>query len=99
MSEKETITKEKLASHLRDQMGLSALVCEEIVHIMFDEILSQTSNSDKITLTNFGKFFLNHKKARPGFTFKTGKQVSVKPRTVMRYIPARSFKDRLQPDE
>lgn len=95
MKDIETITKEKLASHLKNQMGLSALVCEEIINVMFDEIIEQTTDNTKTTLTNFGKFFINHKKERPGFKVKTGEPIQVKPRIVLRYTPARSFKDGL----
>lgn len=93
--EQETITKEKLTEHLKDSLGLSSLLCEEIVNVFFEEISSQTIRDSSVTINNFGKFFLNQKEARPGQNVKTGEEVQVPARTVLRFVPSRVLKKRL----
>lgn len=95
MAEKETITKEKLAEELKNQLGLSHLVCEEIINNFFEEIVEVTKKDSKLTFKNFGKFFVNHKKARPGLNIKTGEVVEVPERTVLRFTASRTLKEKL----
>lgn len=90
-----TITKEKIAEQLKEHLGLSTLLCEEITRNLFLEILNLTKNSGKTTLQNFGTWKINHKDARPGFNIKTGKTVEIKPRSVLRFTPSRSLKEKI----
>ena len=53
MKESTTITKEKIAEQLKSQLGLSALMCEEITLQLFSAILDLTKENNKIMLQNF----------------------------------------------
>ena len=90
-----TITKEKIADQLKKQLGLSSLICEEIVINVFFELLQLTKNTNKTTLQNFGTWKTNYKKTRPGFNIKTGDPVSIKARNVLRFTPAKAFKKQI----
>lgn len=92
---KETIVKEKLAEDLKYSLGFSSLLCEEIINNFFEELATQTIEDSSLTISNFGKFFLNDKESRPGQNVKTGESVEVPGRTVLRFIPSRSLKKRL----
>lgn len=92
---KKTVTKELLAENLKERLGLSNMLCEEIVSEIFDEITEQVYANSQITIKNFGKFFINKKDARPGLNVKTGEYAEVTARTVMRFTPSRSFKAKL----
>ena len=52
----ETITKEKIANLLKEKLGFSSLICEEITNSIFFEILDLSLNNKKLVLPNFGKF-------------------------------------------
>ena len=52
----ETITKEKIANLLKERLGFSSLICEEITNRIFSEILDLSLNNKKLVLPNFGKF-------------------------------------------
>ena len=78
-----TITKEKIAAQLKNNLGLSSLICEEITLNVFSELLEITQNTDKISLQNFGTWQINHKDTRPGFNLKTGASVPIEARAVL----------------
>jgi|GEM_PF-1000925 nucleoid DNA-binding protein len=90
-----TITKEKIADQLRNNLGLSALICEDITLHMFSELLEMTENTNKTTLQNFGTWKINYKDSRPGFNIKTGDAVSIEARNVLRFTPAKAFKKQI----
>jgi nucleoid DNA-binding protein len=95
MSKPETITKEKIAEKLKEQLGLSATLCEEITTQTFSEILHLAKRDDKIMLQNFGAWKINQKETRPGFNIRSGERVEIKPRKVLRFLPSRSFKEKI----
>ena len=90
-----TVTKEHLADNLKTRLGLSSMLCDEIIDEMFSEITNQVCRESSMTITNLGRFFLNKKASRPGLNVKTGEYVSVPARVVMRFSPSRSFKAKL----
>ena len=93
--ETKTITKEKIANHLKNHLGLSSLICEEITQNVFSELLELTRREGKTNLQNFGTWKINHKEDRPGFNIKTGKAVNIKARKVLRFTPSQSFKKQI----
>ncbi|MEM6339330.1 MAG: HU family DNA-binding protein [Pseudomonadota bacterium] len=95
MGKPETITKEKVAEKLKEKLGLSATLCEEIATHTFSEIFHLTKRDDKTMLQNFGTWKINHKKTRPGFNIRSGERVEIKPRTVLRFLPSRPLKEKI----
>ena len=95
MQKSTTITKEKIADQLKNKLGLSSLICEEITLHVFSEILQLTKNKRKTTLQNFGAWKISHKNPRPGFNIKTGNSVTIKARSVLSFTPAKSFKKKI----
>ena len=90
-----TITKELIADHLKNQLGFSSLICEEITYTIFLEILTLTQENNKTMLQNFGTWKINHKKTRPGLNIHTGDTVEIKARNVLRFTPAKSLKEKI----
>ncbi len=95
MQTQATITKEKISDQLKNQLGLSSLLCEEITLHVFSEILQLTKNKNKTALQNFGTWKINHKNSRPGFNIKTGNSVAIEARSVLSFTPAKSFKKKI----
>lgn len=91
----ETITKEKLAHILKEQLGFSSLICSEIITTIFDEIITLCKKRRKIAFKNFGKFYINTKNTRPGVNIKTKAIVEIAARDVLRFIPARELKNKV----
>ncbi|RTK92671.1 MAG: integration host factor [Rickettsiales bacterium] len=90
-----TITKEKLAENLQSQLGFSVSICEDIVSEIFNQLIILTKRDQKVMLQNFGTWKINNKKSRPGFNMHTGTQVDIKPRSVLRLIPSKSLKEKI----
>ncbi|WP_425364113.1 HU family DNA-binding protein [Candidatus Tisiphia endosymbiont of Hybos culiciformis] len=86
-----SITKEKIACMLKAKLGLSNLICEEIVNQMFSNI-QQMTRKQRLTLTGFGSFCTSTKKPRPGINFHTKEVVIIPEKKVIRFIPARKLK-------
>lgn len=94
-TEPTTITKEKIADQLKNNLGLSSLICEDITLHLFSELLQMTKDHSKTTLQNFGTWKINCKDSRPGFNIKTGDPVSIEPRNVLRFTPSIAFKKQI----
>ena len=88
-----TITKEKIAEMLKLKIGLSGVICEEIVDQIFNQMQTILQSQQKLILQNFGSFSINNKKARPGQNLQTKTQVLIKPRSVVRFSPAKYLKN------
>lgn len=95
----QTITKAKISENLKQKMGFSGVLCEEIVSAIFESIAYLAATEEKLLLTNFGKFRVNNKKARPGVNLKTKEQVVIPPKKVLRFIPSAHFKTMLNTHE
>lgn len=85
------ITKEKIAFMLKGKLGLSNLICEEIVNQIFINI-QQMASKQRLTLAGFGSFCTSIKKPRPGINFHTKEAVIIPEKEVTRFIPARKLK-------
>lgn len=90
-----TITKEKLAENLQSQLGFSVSICEDIVSEIFHQLTILTKRDQKLMLQNFGTWKINNKKSRPGFNIHTGTHVDIQPRSVLRLIPSKSLKEKI----
>jgi nucleoid DNA-binding protein len=95
MQKPETITKEKIAERLKTQLGLSATLCEEITSSIFSEIFRLTKRDEKMMLQNFGTWKINHKETRPGFNIRSKELVKIEARTVLRFLPSRPLKEKI----
>ncbi|MGI4776284.1 MAG: HU family DNA-binding protein [Janthinobacterium lividum] len=87
------VTKEKIAEMLKSKIGLSGVVCEELVNTILEEILNLTIEHKKLRLKNFGTFFINPKKARLAQNLQTGETIPIAARDVLRFSPSKSLKE------
>lgn len=92
-SSNEAFTKEKIAHKLHAEIGLPLSLCSTIVNCFFEEILTDLKKNDKLTISNFGQFRINHKKSRPGFNIKKSEAIEIPPQTVLRFIASRQLKE------
>ncbi len=95
----ETITKEKIANLLKEKLGFSSLICEEITNSIFFEILDLSLNNKKLVLPNFGKFQVHSKSKRPGLNLQTREVLEIEPRKVLRFSPSSFLKQKINSHE
>lgn len=92
---RDKITKETIASHVKDKFGFSSSICEDIITQIFSEIVEITKSGSNLSIKNFGTWKVNHKNSRPGLNIKTGEKVEIKARSVLRFSPSQSFKHQI----
>ena len=95
MTKDKTITREKIVQHLKEKVGFSLSICEEIVEEALSEIVRLARRDGKIMLQNFGIWKVHHKKTRPGFNMRLKKHVEIEPRVVFRFLASRPFKEKI----
>ena len=88
----QTINKDKIAEALKQNLGVSKLLCNAVVDSTFAEILNIITSGNDLTVTNFGKFSINHKKARPGINFHTKAVVRIPAKQIIRFVASKYLK-------
>ncbi len=91
----QTITKEKIAEHLREKLGFSGVICEEIVSEVFASATEIIVDTQSLKIKNLGSFAIHQKSARPGMNLQTGEKVEIPARKVIKFAPSRNLKKRL----
>ncbi len=90
-----TITKEKIAEHLRETLGFSGVICDELVSEVFNSATDLIAEEGGLKIKNLGSFVVHQKLARPGMNLHTGQKVEIPARKVVKFAPSRNLKKRL----
>ncbi|WP_312261258.1 integration host factor subunit alpha [Candidatus Igneacidithiobacillus taiwanensis] len=83
-----TITKQDIAYHLVDQMGLTFRDSKALVEAFFDQIRETLAQGENVNISGFGKFTLRDKPQRPGRNPKTGEPIPISARRVVTFHPS-----------
>lgn len=84
MSEK-TLTRSDLASGVYNAIGLSRRESSKIVQDVFDEVSASLIDGEEVKIAKFGTFSVHEKSQRIGRNPKTGQEVPISPRKVVRF--------------
>lgn len=68
---------------------------ERVVNTIFDEITRALANGQRVELRGFGAFSVRKREARVGRNPKTGKTVSVEPKTVPFFKAGKGLKTKV----
>lgn len=90
-----TITRNDLASVLRDKFGLTATDSYKMIDIIFEEIGESLINGEDVKLSGFGTFKILTKPARIGRNPKTGVPAVISARRVAVFRPSAEFRERI----
>lgn len=90
-----TLTKHMIAAHLHDNMGLAKSITENLVSQLFQEMSAILKNGDAIKIPGFGTFSISQKKERPGMNLHTNQKMTISSREVIRFVPSRILKNRI----
>ncbi|MBP9999078.1 MAG: HU family DNA-binding protein [Proteobacteria bacterium] len=90
-----TITRNDLASVLRDKFGLTATDSYKMIDIIFEEIGESLTNGEDVKLSGFGTFKILTKPARIGRNPKTGVPAVISARRVAVFRPSAEFRERI----
>jgi len=78
---------------------LSFKEVEQIVNVIFEEIVQALSQGDRVELRGFGTFTVRKRDARVGRNPRTGEPVNVAEKFVPFFKTGKELRERLNPDD
>ncbi len=95
-----TLTRAQLAAAVHQKVGLSRVEASELVEGVIREIRDALVRGENVKLSGFGTFVVRGSRKRVGRNPKTGQAVPIEPRRVLRFVPSKILKQRInRPDE
>jgi integration host factor subunit alpha len=89
------MTKADLVELIYERIGLSKKEAGEIVEAVFAIIKNQLRDGEKVKISGFGTFVVNHKRARRGRNPQTGEPITIDSRSVLTFKPSQLLKERV----
>lgn len=87
------MTKTELIAATADHLGLKRIAVKRIMETMCATIQQQVVNDDPVSIAGFGKFLVQHRKARMGRNPQTGKPMKIAAKKKLVFRPAKAWKD------
>ncbi|RPH95927.1 HU family DNA-binding protein [candidate division KSB1 bacterium] len=87
------MTREELTVAVAAKTGITREFSSEVVTAVFETIADIIRDGDKVTVTDFGTFFLGQRAARQGRNPRTGEKIEIPARKVPRFTPAKKLKE------
>jgi integration host factor subunit alpha len=89
------MTKADLVELIYERIGLSKKEAGEIVEAVFAIIKDRLRDGEKVKISGFGTFVVNHKRARRGRNPQTGEPITIDSRSVLTFKPSQLLKERV----
>lgn len=86
------MTKAELINYVAKECKTSKALSEKMINSVFGHIGKCLKKKDKITLTGFGTFYVNKRKARKGRNPQTGAPINIKAAYVPKFKPGKLLK-------
>jgi len=90
------LTKDEMAEHLFETLGINKRVAKEMVESFFEEIREALESGEQVKLSGFGNFDLRDKNQRPGRNPNTGEDIPISARRVVTFRPGQKLKSRVE---
>ena len=81
-------TRKNLINIIYKNVGFSKNFSSKLIDNFFDTLTLEIIKSNKVKITNFGTFTVNHKKERVGRNPKTKVEAKISSRKVVKFKPA-----------
>lgn len=91
-----TLTKADLADLLFEQVGLNKREAKDMVEAFFEEVRRALEAGDSVKLSGFGNFELRKKSERPGRNPKTGEEIPISARRVVKFHASQKLKTKVE---
>jgi len=89
------MTKADLVDMIHERVGSSKKEACDAVEAVFAIIRDSLRKGEKVKLSGFGVFVVNHKHARRGRNPQTGQPITIDSRRVLAFKPSQVLKDRV----
>lgn len=90
-----TITRNDLATRLRERFGLTTADAYKLIDLIFEEIGGALTRGEDVKFAGFGTFKILDKAARMGRNPKTGVPAVISARRVASFRPCTEFRQRV----
>ena len=90
------MTKKEMAKAIADETDLTQGQVHEIIQRLFDGIIDTLEKEGRIELRNFGVFDVKKRKPRKARNPRTGEQVMVPAKLVVRFKPGLEMEERVE---
>ena len=97
-----SVTKRQIAERIAKQTGQTQAITEEIIQSFMDEIIAELARGNKLEFRDFGVFEVATRRSRAARNPKTGEEVFVPAKRIVRFKMGRRMKQRVvsgEPDE
>lgn len=89
------MTKADLVDIIYERVGSSRKEAYDVVEAVFAIIRDSLRQGDKVKISGFGTFVVNHKHARKGRNPQTGAPITIESRRVLCFKPSQVLKERV----
>lgn len=89
------MTKTDLVELLCERVGCSRKTAGDVVEAIFAIITDSLRRGEKVKISGFGSFAVNHKSARRGRNPQTGVSITIGSRSVLSFKPSQVLKERV----
>lgn len=90
------LTKAELSDGLVTSLGINKRDAKELVEYLFESLRHSLEEGRSIKISGFGNFELRDKGERPGRNPKTGEDVPISARRVVKFRPGQKLKARIE---
>jgi len=90
------LTQADMAESLFNEMGLNKKEARELVHLFFQELEASLAVGEQVKLSGFGNFDLRDKKERPGRNPRTGEEIPISARRVVKFRAGQKLRARVE---
>ena len=92
---KKNYTRKDLSNNVHQNIGFSKNISSLIIDDFFESLVSELIKFNKIKISSFGTFEVVHKKERIGRNPKTKVEAKIVARKVVKFIPSKAIKEKL----
>ncbi len=90
------VTKKEIVRSISEDLGLTQLETRKIVQGVFDTVLRILAEEGRVELRDFGVFEVKRRKPRKARNPKTGEEVLVPEKSVVRFKPGQIMQQRVE---
>ena len=90
------MTKKEIVQSISEDLGLTQLETSKIVQRVFDTVLRILAKEGRVELRDFGVFEVKRRKPRRARNPKTGEEVLVPEKSVVRFKPGQIMQQRVE---
>ena len=91
-----TVTKKELADLIADKLDVKQILSKQLIQDFIDTIIEELAKGNKIELRDFGILKTSQKKNRTGRNPKSGEEVQVPAKKIVKFKAGKLMRERVE---